>query len=160
MELADMRDLGSRAARRAGSTPVTRTRKGALKKVNRQCRGRRPRRPVRYRPKSSKQPPAKTYYCTNLPGANTGFELFSARPPGRRPLRYSRTIMRKVDFATRRFGLNGAQDSLNDIARVIKDRLKKPVLYCSESAFADACCPGNPRDTSVEEIAALYRSLM
>ena len=23
-----------------------------------------------------------------------------------------------------------------------------------------ACCPGNPRDTSVEEIAALYRSLM
>ena len=25
---------------------------------------------------------------------------------------------------------------------------------------ADACCPGNPRDTSVEEIAALYRSLM
>ena len=25
MELADMRDLGSRAARRAGSTPVTRT---------------------------------------------------------------------------------------------------------------------------------------
>lgn len=30
----------------------------------------------------------------------------------------------------------------------------------SESAFADACCPGNPRDTSVEEIAELYKSLM
>ena len=29
MELADMRDLGSRAERRAGSTPVTRTRVGA-----------------------------------------------------------------------------------------------------------------------------------
>lgn len=28
------------------------------------------------------------------------------------------------------------------------------------SAFADACCPGNPRDTSVEEIEELYRSLM
>ena len=27
MELADMRDLGSRAERRAGSTPVTRTTK-------------------------------------------------------------------------------------------------------------------------------------
>ena len=27
-------------------------------------------------------------------------------------------------------------------------------------AFADACRPGNPRDTSVEEIEALYRSLM
>ena len=29
MELADMRDLGSRAERRAGSTPVTRTSVGA-----------------------------------------------------------------------------------------------------------------------------------
>ena len=29
MELADMRDLGSRAERRAGSTPVTRTNKHA-----------------------------------------------------------------------------------------------------------------------------------
>lgn len=34
------------------------------------------------------------------------------------------------------------------------------VQFLSESAFADACRPGNPRDTSVEEIAALYRSLM
>ncbi len=32
--------------------------------------------------------------------------------------------------------------------------------FLSESAFADACCPGNPRDTSVEEIKALYQSLM
>ena len=30
----------------------------------------------------------------------------------------------------------------------------------AEAAFADACCPGNPRDTSVEEIKELYRSLM
>jgi lactaldehyde reductase len=34
------------------------------------------------------------------------------------------------------------------------------IQFLSESAFADACCPGNPRDTSVEEIAALYRSMM
>ncbi len=32
--------------------------------------------------------------------------------------------------------------------------------FLSESAFADACRPGNPRDTSAEEIKALYRSLM
>ncbi len=37
---------------------------------------------------------------------------------------------------------------------------EEDVMFLSESAFADACCPGNPRDTSVEEIAALYRSLM
>ncbi len=34
------------------------------------------------------------------------------------------------------------------------------IQFLSESAYADACCPGNPRDTSVEEIAALYRGLM
>ena len=32
--------------------------------------------------------------------------------------------------------------------------------FLAESAFADACRPGNPRDTSVEEIAALYRQLL
>jgi lactaldehyde reductase len=37
---------------------------------------------------------------------------------------------------------------------------EEDVTFLSESAFADACCPGNPRDTSVEEIKALYRSMM
>lgn len=32
--------------------------------------------------------------------------------------------------------------------------------FLSESAFADACRPGNPRDTSVAEIKELYKSLM
>ncbi len=37
---------------------------------------------------------------------------------------------------------------------------EEDVLFLAESAYADACRPGNPRDTSVEEIAALYRSLL
>jgi len=37
---------------------------------------------------------------------------------------------------------------------------EEDVQFLSESAFADACCPGNPRETSVEEIAALYRGQM
>ena len=37
---------------------------------------------------------------------------------------------------------------------------EEDVQFLSESAFGDACCPGNPKDTSVDEIAALYRSLM
>lgn len=37
---------------------------------------------------------------------------------------------------------------------------EEDVAFLSESAFADACRPGNPRDTSVEEIAALYRGLL
>ena len=40
---------------------------------------------------------------------------------------------------------------------IVKD---EDVQFLSESAFADACRPGNPRDTSVEEIAALYRSML
>ena len=30
--------------------------------------------------------------------------------------------------------------------------------FLAESAYADACRPGNPRDTSVEEIVELYKS--
>ena len=44
-----------------------------------------------------------------------------------------------------------------DLKGILKE---EDVQFLSESAFADACCPGNPRDTSLEEIKALYRSLM
>lgn len=32
--------------------------------------------------------------------------------------------------------------------------------FLAESAYVDACCPGNPRDTSVAEIRALFESLL
>ena len=35
---------------------------------------------------------------------------------------------------------------------------EEDVQFLSESAYADACRPGNPRETSVEEIKELYRS--
>lgn len=44
-----------------------------------------------------------------------------------------------------------------DLKGILKE---EDVQFLSESAFADACCPGNPRDTNVEEIKALYRSMM
>ena len=44
-----------------------------------------------------------------------------------------------------------------DLKAIVKD---EDVQFLAESAFADACRPGNPRDTCVEEIAALYRSMM
>ena len=44
-----------------------------------------------------------------------------------------------------------------DLKEIVKD---EDVQFLSESAYADACRPGNPKDTSVEEIAALYRKLM
>ena len=43
----------------------------------------------------------------------------------------------------------------------LKDIVKaEDIDFLSQSAFDDACRPGNPRDTSVEEIKALYLSLM
>ncbi|MDD6143183.1 MAG: lactaldehyde reductase [bacterium] len=44
-----------------------------------------------------------------------------------------------------------------DLKEILKD---EDVQFLSESAYADACRPGNPRDTSVEEIAELYRALI
>ena len=43
----------------------------------------------------------------------------------------------------------------------LKDIVKESDLqFLAESAYADACRPGNPRETSVEEILDLYRSLL
>jgi len=44
-----------------------------------------------------------------------------------------------------------------DLKAIVKE---EDLDFLSESAFADACRPGNPRDTSVEEIKALYKSLL
>ncbi|WP_138295331.1 MULTISPECIES: lactaldehyde reductase [unclassified Clostridium] len=37
---------------------------------------------------------------------------------------------------------------------------EEDLQFLAESAFADACCAGNPRDTSVEELKDLFRKLM
>ena len=36
----------------------------------------------------------------------------------------------------------------------------KDLDFLAQSAYDDACRPGNPRDTSVEEIKELYKSLL
>ena len=44
-----------------------------------------------------------------------------------------------------------------DLKEIVKE---EDLQFLAESAYADACCPGNPRDTSVEEIIELYKKLM
>ena len=44
-----------------------------------------------------------------------------------------------------------------DLKGILKE---EDIQFLAESAFADACRPGNPRDTSVEEIAELFRALI
>ncbi len=47
------------------------------------------------------------------------------------------------------------------IPAVLRDIVKEEdIPFLAESAYADACRPGNPRDTSVEEIIELYKKLM
>lgn len=45
----------------------------------------------------------------------------------------------------------------SDLREIVKE---EDIQFLAESAYADACRPGNPRDTSVEEIIQLYKSLM
>ena len=44
-----------------------------------------------------------------------------------------------------------------DLKEIVK---AEDIPFLAQSAFDDACRPGNPRDTSVEEITALYNSLL
>ena len=44
-----------------------------------------------------------------------------------------------------------------DLKGIVKE---EDLDFLSESAFNDACRPGNPRDCSIDEIKALYRSLI
>ena len=44
-----------------------------------------------------------------------------------------------------------------DLKEIVKE---EDIPFLAQSAYDDACRPGNPRETSVEEIAALYRSLL
>lgn len=44
---------------------------------------------------------------------------------------------------------------------VKNDRIREEDLdVLAADAFADACCPGNPRDTSVEDLKEIYRKIM
>ena len=44
-----------------------------------------------------------------------------------------------------------------DLKGIVRD---EDIRFLAESAYADACRPGNPRETSIEEIEALYRSML
>ena len=44
-----------------------------------------------------------------------------------------------------------------DLKEIVKE---EDVLFLSESAVADACTPGNPKEASLEDIIGLYKSLL
>lgn len=44
-----------------------------------------------------------------------------------------------------------------DLKAIVKE---EDIIFLAESAVADACAPGNPKEASLEDIVALYRSLL
>jgi lactaldehyde reductase len=44
-----------------------------------------------------------------------------------------------------------------DLKEIVKE---EDIPFLAQSAYDDACRPGNPKDTSVEDITALYKSLI
>ncbi|MEG0340362.1 MAG: iron-containing alcohol dehydrogenase, partial [Oscillospiraceae bacterium] len=45
----------------------------------------------------------------------------------------------------------------NDLKAIVK---KEDLDFLADSALADACCPGNPKDTNIKDIKMLYEKLM
>lgn len=85
----------------------------------------------------------------------------------------------KYKYIAKAMGVEGVEDmSVDEFRKAAIDAVKqlsidvgipadlkeivKPedIPFLAQSAFDDACRPGNPRDTSVEEITELYKSLM
>ena len=52
------------------------------------------------------------------------------------------------------------RDSVGIAPNLVGIVKEEDIPALAQSAFDDACRPGNPKDTSVEEIAALYRKLI
>ena len=44
-----------------------------------------------------------------------------------------------------------------DLKEIVKE---EDIPFLAQSAYDDACRPGNPKETSVEDITALYKSLL
>jgi lactaldehyde reductase len=85
----------------------------------------------------------------------------------------------KYKYIAKAMGVEGVEDmSVDEYRKAAIDAVKKlsedvgipadlkeivnaeDIPFLAQSAFDDACRPGNPRDTSVEEITELYKSLM
>ena len=55
--------------------------------------------------------------------------------------------------------------TITEEERIVREDLKEivkeeDIQFLAESAYADACAPGNPKDASVEDLKALFRKIM
>ena len=78
-------------------------------------------------------------------------------------------IKAKTDLAGKVVGAQDGSSAVDAVKKLSKDvgipekleALKEEDLpFLAESAYADACRPGNPKDTSVADMTELFRKLM
>lgn len=50
--------------------------------------------------------------------------------------------------------------SMSEFRPKLEALKEEDLQFLAESAHADACAPGNPKDASVEDLKALFRKLM
>ena len=63
----------------------------------------------------------------------------------------------------RKAAINAVKKLSEDVGipKSLEGKIKEEDLdVLARDAFADACCPGNPRDTNPEELKELYRKIM
>ena len=93
---------------------------------------------------------------------------FNAEVTGTRYVEIAKAMgvegVEKMDLATARQAAIAAVEQLSKdvgIPQDLKGIMKKEdVRFLAESAYADACRPGNPRDCTVDDIEQLYLSLI
>ena len=73
------------------------------------------------------------------------------------PMKYSFIGMAEVEDIDAVKKLSQDVGIPQDLKQIVK---AEDLDFLSQSAFDDACRPGNPRETSVEEIKELYKSLL
>ncbi len=98
--------------------------------------------------------PTVMAYNAEATGINTGRSLRRMGVPGTESMSQAEYRRAAVDAVKQ---LSADVGIPSDLKQIVKP---EDVQFLAESAYADACRPGNPRDTSVEEIRDLYLSLM
>ena len=69
----------------------------------------------------------------------------------------------EIDLETAKKAIDAVKQLSHDVGipANLKDIVKREdIPFLAQSAYDDACRPGNPRDTSVEDITKLYESLI
>lgn len=74
--------------------------------------------------------------------------------------------VKNVDSMTQDEYRKAAVDAVRQLSQDVGipqklEALKEEDLdFLAQSAYADACAPGNPKDASIEDLKALFRKLM